>query len=166
MALPARVSGPASFLCRIIHCRIDCLSFNFFCRFFAGYPAIFGNERYGAAVSAAVPYSSLSPVAPGLINRAGHKINLKRTMKKLLLSAAAIGCLSFGAAAQNRTTATPEVRPDQTAQPAQTATEAQPADAVDPNKQLSNSETATPANAQPDPAAPAAAPADSEKKEN
>lgn len=86
-------------------------------------------------------------------------------MKKLLLSAAAIGCLSFGAAAQNRTTATPEARPDQTAQPAQTTPAAQPADGVDPNKQLSNSETAAPASAQPDPAQAAPA-ADSAGKAN
>jgi len=89
-------------------------------------------------------------------------------MKKLLLSAAAIGCLSFGAAAQNRTTATPaNAQPEQTTQPAQASPEAQPAGTVEPNKQLSNTENATPANAQPDPAQAApAAPADSQEKKD
>ena len=86
-------------------------------------------------------------------------------MKKLLLSAAAIGCLSFGAAAQNRTTPAPESRPDQTAQPSQTAPTAQPAEGVDPNKQLSNTENAAPADAKPDPAQAAPA-ADSAEKKN
>jgi hypothetical protein len=90
-------------------------------------------------------------------------------MKKLLLSAAAIGSLSFGAAAQNRTTTIPaNAQPEQTTQPAKTSQEAQPASTTEQNKQMSNTENAAPANAQPDPiqAAPVAAPADSQEKKS